>query len=77
VLDVDQFTGRDHFLDQVTQLAANVRACPRRADVEEILLPGDPERREKAKRSKNGINLDDGTWKQLTELAAKLKVKTP
>src|SRR5439155_769885 len=28
VLDVSMFAGTDHFLDQVTNLASNVRACP-------------------------------------------------
>ncbi|MFO0967762.1 MAG: Ldh family oxidoreductase [Gemmataceae bacterium] len=77
VLDIDQFAGRQYFLDQVTELAKNVRDCPRAEGVQEILLPGDPERREKAKRVKNGIALDDGTWTQLTELAQKQKVAIP
>jgi uncharacterized oxidoreductase len=77
VLDVEQFAGRDHFLREVTQLAANVRACPRAENAPEILLPGDPERREKAKRLRDGVPLDDGTWKQLTELARKVDVAMP
>lgn len=77
VMDVSQFAGREHFLQQTTELAANVRACPRAAGVSEITLPGDPERREKAKRLQSGISLDDGTWKQLAQLAQTLKVPTP
>lgn len=77
VLDVDQFAGREHFLNQATQLVGNVRSCPRREDVPEILVPGDPERREKNKRLRDGISLDEGTWKQLAELAEKVKVALP
>lgn len=77
VLDIDQFAGKDHFLDQATQLASNVRSCPRREDVPEIILPGDPERREKEKRSRDGIQLDDGTWKQLSDLGQRQKVSLP
>lgn len=77
VLDVDQFAGGAHFLNEVTNLAANVRACPRAEGVLDITLPGDPERREKAKRLKMGISLDDGTWGQLTKLAGTSQVQVP
>jgi uncharacterized oxidoreductase len=77
VLDVNQFAGGEHFLREVTQLAANVRSCPRTEGAPEITLPGDPERREKAKRLQAGITLDDGTWGQLTKLAGTLGVAVP
>ncbi len=77
VLDIDQFTGASHFLNEVTGLAGNIRDCPRADDCGEILLPGDPERRAKTTRSQSGIALDDGTWKQLRELAERLQVGLP
>jgi uncharacterized oxidoreductase len=77
VLDVSQFAGTDHFLHQVTNLAANVRNCPRAEGVPEILLPGDPERRESARRCAQGIPLDDGTWSQLVAKAKSLGVALP
>jgi uncharacterized oxidoreductase len=43
----------------------------------EILLPGDPERRVMADRAAKGVPLDDGNWNQLKALADKLGVKTP
>lgn len=75
--DIDAFAGADYFLKQVDGLADNVHHCPRSEGVKEIMLPGDPERKEKAKRQAAGITLDDGTWKQLCEVAAKLKVDVP
>jgi uncharacterized oxidoreductase len=77
VLDVDQFAGAEHFLKEVTNLAANVRNCPMAPGVQNITLPGDPERREKNKRLRDGIVLDDGTWGQLVKLAATLHVTAP
>ncbi|MFN4259280.1 MAG: Ldh family oxidoreductase [Gemmataceae bacterium] len=77
VFHVDQFAGASHFLQEVTELADNVRACPRAAGVSEIVLPGDPERQERARRQTTGITLDDGTWGQLTALAQKLGVTPP
>jgi uncharacterized oxidoreductase len=77
VLDIAQFAGAEHFLRETTNLAQNVRGCPKAAGVEEILLPGDPERRSKAARIKDGIPLDDGTWGQLVAVAQKLNVPLP
>ena len=42
-----------------------------------ISLPGDPENRTRARRQREGIPLDDGTWGQLAALAGKLGVAVP
>jgi LDH2 family malate/lactate/ureidoglycolate dehydrogenase len=42
-----------------------------------ITLPGDPERRERERRLREGITLDDGTWAQLGEVAGRLGVAVP
>jgi uncharacterized oxidoreductase len=77
LLDVAQFAGAEHFLAQVSGLADNVRTCPRAEGATEILLPGDPERREAARRRAHGIPLDDGTWGQLLKKAQALGVAAP
>lgn len=77
LLDVDQFAGAEHFLRETTGLTENVRNCPRVEGAGEITLPGDPERRERARRQRDGIALDDGTWQQLTQRAEALGVALP
>jgi hydroxycarboxylate dehydrogenase B len=77
VLDVEQFAGAEHFLREVSALAEAVRTCPRAEGVKEVTLPGDPERREKDRRLKAGVYLDDGTWGQLVNLATQMKVPVP
>lgn len=76
VLDPAFFGGTQHFAAEVEQLAHFVRDCPRCDGVEEILLPGDPERRIRKKRSA-GIPLDEENWKKLEEIASKLGVALP
>jgi uncharacterized oxidoreductase len=76
-LDIDAFAGAEHFLREVNDLNRAIRDCPRAEGVQEIQLPGDPERKERARRRANGIPLDDGTWKQLTTTAERLKVGVP
>ena len=77
VIDINQFAGAEHFLREVSGLASNIKACPKAEGAQDILVPGDPERRACAQRRQSGIPLDDGTWKQLTDLATRLKVETP
>jgi uncharacterized oxidoreductase len=75
--DSEHFSGAEHFNREITTLVDNVRSCPRAEGVPAILLPGDPERRERTRRSSEGIRLDDGTWGQLTGLAGRLGVAIP
>jgi uncharacterized oxidoreductase len=77
LLDIEQFAGAEHFLREVDRLATSVRECPRAEGVQEILLPGDPERREAARRRSSGFHLDEGTWSQLAAVAGRLKVPVP
>ena len=77
VVDPGHVGGSVHFADEVRQLADFVKSCPRVAGCDEILLPGDPERRVLAQRTRDGITLDDGNWSQLTNLAVKLGVEAP
>ena len=77
ILAPQHFGGTTHFTREVEGLASYVRACPRRDGVEEILLPGDPERKVMRAHAAQGIVLDEGNWQQLTELAEKLQVPLP
>ncbi len=73
-IDIEKFAGSGHFLHEVGRLSSAVRECPRAEGVNEILLPGDPERKSRERRLKDGIPIDDGTWSQLGMLAERLKV---
>ncbi|MSR32399.1 MAG: Ldh family oxidoreductase [Gemmataceae bacterium] len=73
-----QFAGMEHFLNETTGLSRSVRDCPKAEGFTgPIVLPGDLERHERAKRSVEGINLDDGTWGQIQELATRKGVDFP
>lgn len=74
LLNPDQLGGSEHFLKEVAGLAAHVRGCPKIEGVEEILLPGDPEKRTLARRQAEGIPLDERNWKQLADMATSLGI---
>ncbi len=77
VIDPRHVGGGEHVAREVMDLINFVRTCPRVDGVNEILLPGDPERKTAAARQATGIPLDDGNWAALAKLAEKLKVPLP
>ncbi|MHC4175989.1 MAG: Ldh family oxidoreductase [Planctomycetota bacterium] len=77
VLDPSHFGGSGHFDSEVSGLIEFIRSCPRIEGVDEITLPGDPERRSLAQNSAEGITLDEGNWGRLATLAEELGVDPP
>lgn len=77
VIDPSKFGNRDEVLDRLTAYADYLRQSKTKPGTDEILLPGEPERRTEEKRRREGIPVDDGTWKQLIQLAEKLRVAAP
>lgn len=77
LLDPGLYGGREHFQAEVAQLVEYIRSCPRIEGVQEILLPGDPERRLSAKRLTEGLHLDEENWQALVRLAETLQVPVP
>ncbi len=77
VVDPGHVGGAEHFAREVAALNEFVRGCPTIDGVAEILLPGDPERHMLAKRTAEGIPLDDGNWAELVKLAERLGVSAP
>jgi uncharacterized oxidoreductase len=71
------FAGMETLLRESSGVAEFVRATPRAPGVDAILLPGDPERIALARRSVEGIWIEDGHWAKLVELANALDVEIP
>jgi uncharacterized oxidoreductase len=75
LFDPRHFAGAEHFRAEILTLAANVSGCTPIDPGKPVQLPGDPERAARARRRREGIPLDDGTWRQLTDLARRLGVQ--
>jgi uncharacterized oxidoreductase len=76
-IDPGHVGGAEHFAREVSGLSDFVRGCPTIEGVGEILLPGDPERKMLAHRTRDGIPLDDGNWRELVKLAQRLDEHVP
>lgn len=77
VIDPQHYAGYEHLKTEVENLEKYVRDCPRIDGVNELFLPGDPERRTLEARQANGIPIDEGNWKALGVLAQELGVSIP
>ena len=51
-----------------------IRATKPGAGVEEVLIPGDTERRTRAERTRNGVPLPDDTWAAIVNIAREVGV---
>jgi uncharacterized oxidoreductase len=77
VIDIDRVRGQEPFYAEVEQLADYIKSSVLAPGFSEILLPGEPEVREHARRLKDGIPVDDETWRQITEVGKRYGVDVP
>ena len=73
-LDVANFTPLDDFYEHVDGLVAHVKASPTAPGFDEILAPGEIEARQTEHRLRDGIPIDDETWRQIQEAAAEVGI---
>lgn len=76
-INVKQITDLEDFKKRVDDLFFKVRTSPTTPGCNEIMIPGEPERREKAKRLNEGIFVEEATWKNITSLAEELGAEIP
>jgi uncharacterized oxidoreductase len=76
-IDIGKITDLDRFKGKVDDLLRKVRESPTAPGFEEILIPGEPERRSKKKRLRDGIYIEDKTWGDIVALAEELGVSIP
>ncbi len=59
------FIGEDEFHAEVERFAAYIKTSKKTSPDAEILMPGEPEERNRVRRMKEGIELDETTWGQI------------
>lgn len=74
VLDPARF-GDPGWMDrEMDTLLGWIKSSPPRPGVEEVMVAGEPERKSRAKRLKDGIPVDANTWKELVAAAGQAGV---
>jgi LDH2 family malate/lactate/ureidoglycolate dehydrogenase len=76
-IDVGRLIDLGGFKRRVDELFSRVKNSPLAPGSEEILIPGDPERRMRERRLREGIYIEDKTWGDIRALAEELCVVVP
>jgi len=71
-VDISSFTNLEDYKRRVDDLIARIKASRKAPDVEEILIPGEPELREEQRRLGEGIYVEEETWKEILSIASTL-----
>ena len=69
LIDPDKIGTREYFNAEVQRYVEFVKSSRPQEDGGEVLVPGDMEQRNRAKRLAEGIDLDENTWHQLVDTA--------
>jgi len=72
VIDPDALGGREAFEAEASAMIDYIRSTRPSEGVAEVLLPGDPERASMAERLKDGVPIDDGSWRDILAAAAQV-----
>ncbi len=64
-----------HFFDgEISRYVDFIRQTKPVAGVDAVLIPGDPERKTRAERTRNGVPLPDDTWAAIVNTAREVGV---
>ena len=72
-VDIETFRPLGDFVSDAETLAAVLKALPRQAGFDEILLPGERSGRTEAVRRKSGIPIPKKLWDELSEIAGRMR----
>ena len=76
-IDPERTVGRDRFAAGLEALLSGLTAVPVAPGHDEVLRPGDPEKRTRAEREVSGIPVEPALWASLCGLSAELGVAVP
>ena len=76
-IDIAAFTDVDAYLDEVEAFAEYVTSATPLPGVDRVYAPGQLEERVKEHRLREGIDVPEPTWDEITEIAGRLGVSVP
>ena len=74
VMKADTFQPQSTFEKQATELAERTRNIPPAGGFDVVLVPGDPEKRTRVIRSREGIPVEDDIWESVVRAAKSVGV---
>ena len=77
VININKITDISQFKRRVDDLFRTIRNSPTAPGYDEIMIPGEPERRMRKKKLEEGIFIEDDTWDKIKKISIELNVKLP
>ena len=74
VIDPSRLIDREWLRNEIAAMTAYITASPPRNPEAPVLIPGDPERANRARRLKEGVPIDDETWREIAAAARTVNV---
>ena len=74
VIDPARIEKNGLFGSETSEFLASLRKSPPAPGIDKLRIAGDPERETRVKRERDGISVDDNTWKEILAAGAKLKL---
>jgi uncharacterized oxidoreductase len=74
VIDPTRLVDRAWLMDEIAAMAAYITASPPGRSGEPVLIPGDPERANRARRLREGVPIDEETWREIAAAARGINV---
>ncbi|MGE4045714.1 MAG: malate/lactate/ureidoglycolate dehydrogenase [Acetobacteraceae bacterium] len=74
VIDLSQLGDPATIARNIEATKAHIKSARPAPGFDEVLVPGEPERRYAAQRMANGIEVDDTTWRDIRDAAGKLGI---
>ena len=74
VIDPSRLVDRGWLLDEIAAMSGYITASPPGPSGEPVLIPGDPERTNRARRLREGVPIDEETWREIAAAARGINV---
>jgi uncharacterized oxidoreductase len=74
VIDPSRLTDRAWMLDEIAAMSGYITGSPPANPGEPVLIPGDPERANRARRLREGVPIDEETWREIAAAARGINV---
>ena len=69
VLNISHFTDLEEYKNNISRLIESIKSLPKNNEINEIMMPGDPEKLILSHRAKEGIPIPETTWSKLSNIA--------
>ncbi len=77
VIDPSAFVSKERFGEMMLELRDYIKSAETAQGFDEVLLPGEPDCKVREERIRDGIPVDENSWRLIEQAVAKLGIMAP